>query len=120
MKLNPNANIVILTGAGISKESGLSTFRDADGIWSRVKVEDVATPQAFARDPDSVHAFYNERRAGLVHSGVTPNAAHDALARLEANWTGSVFLVTQNIALPTTDANLYRRQPRTDSQDYWR
>ncbi|MBZ0215178.1 MAG: NAD-dependent deacylase [Fimbriimonadaceae bacterium] len=96
MNIEPNANIVVLTGAGISKESGLSTFRDADGIWTKVRVEDVATPEAFARDPDRVHAFYNERRAGLL-SGVAPNAAHAALARLEADWAGDVLVVTQNI-----------------------
>jgi len=89
--------IVILTGAGISKESGLSTFRDADGIWSRVRVEDVATPEAFARDPERVHAFYNERRRNLLSGKVAPNAAHLALARLEAEWPDPVLLVTQNI-----------------------
>ena len=77
-------NIVILTGAGISKESGLDTFRDADGIWSKVRIEDVATPEAFARDPERVHEFYNARRAKLVAGGVEPNVAHQALARLEA------------------------------------
>ncbi len=90
-------NIVILTGAGISKESGLDTFRDADGIWSKVRIEDVATPEAFARDPVGVHAFYNARRRGLVGDNVRPNAAHTALARLEAEWPGEVLLVTQNI-----------------------
>ena len=75
-------SIVILTGAGISKESGLDTFRDADGIWSKVRLEDVATPEGFARDPDRVHAFYNARRRQLRGDGVKPNAAHEALARL--------------------------------------
>ena len=89
--------IVILTGAGISKESGLDTFRDPDGLWARVRIEDVATPEAFARDPDRVHAFYNHRRQGLLSSEVQPNAAHAALARLEAEWPGEVLLVTQNI-----------------------
>lgn len=89
--------IVILTGAGISKESGLDTFRDTDGLWARVRIEDVATPEAFARDPDRVHAFYNHRRAGLIADGVAPNPAHLALARLEAEWPGEVLLVTQNI-----------------------
>jgi NAD-dependent deacetylase len=92
-----NRRIVILTGAGISKESGLDTFRDPDGLWARVRIEDVATPEAFARDPDRVHAFYNHRRATLVADGVAPNAAHRALARLEAAWPGDVLLVTQNI-----------------------
>ncbi len=89
--------IVILTGAGISKESGLDTFRDPDGIWSKVRLEDVATPEAFERDPARVHAFYNARRQSLVSHNVQPNAAHTALARLEAEWRGEVLLVTQNI-----------------------
>ena len=87
--------IVVLTGAGISRESGLATFRDPDGIWNRVRLEDVATPDAFARDPARVHAFYNARRAQLVD--VQPNAAHFALARLEREWPGPVLLVTQNV-----------------------
>lgn len=89
--------IVILTGAGISKESGLSTFRDADGIWATVRLEDVATPEAFERDPQRVHAFYNARRRGLLAPEIQPNAAHLALARLERDWPGEVLLVTQNI-----------------------
>ena len=89
--------IVVLTGAGISKESGLDTFRDKDGIWSKVRLEDVATPEAFQRDPERVHAFYNSRRAGLMSENVLPNAAHQALARLESDWPGQVLLVTQNI-----------------------
>jgi NAD-dependent deacetylase len=93
----PDSTIVILTGAGISKESGLDTFRDADGIWAKVRLEDVATPEAFARDPVRVHDFYNDRRRGLLSSQVTPNPAHLALARLEADWPGEVLLVTQNI-----------------------
>ncbi|MDH3581878.1 MAG: NAD-dependent deacylase [Hyphomicrobiales bacterium] len=87
--------IVILTGAGLSAESGLSTFRDKDGIWARHKIEDVATPEAFARDPEAVLAFYNTRRKGA--QGVRPNAAHQALARLEADFSGDVLTVTQNI-----------------------
>ncbi len=93
----PDSTIVILTGAGISKESGLDTFRDADGIWAKVRVEDVATPEAFERDPVRVHAFYNARRQGLLSADVEPNAAHLALARLEADWSGEILLVTQNI-----------------------
>lgn len=89
--------IVILTGAGISKESGLETFRCADGIWSKVHLEDVATPEAFARDPDHVHAFYNARRAHLQDPAIQPNAAHLALARLERCYPGLVLLVTQNV-----------------------
>lgn len=89
--------IVMLTGAGISKESGLDTFRDADGIWARVRLEDVATPEAFARSPARVQAFYNARRRQLATAEVAPNAAHHALAELERRWPGSVLLVTQNI-----------------------
>jgi NAD-dependent deacetylase len=79
-------SIVVLTGAGISKESGLDTFRCEDGIWSRVNLEDVATPKGFARDPALVHAFYNARRSKLADPSVEPNAAHTALARLEREW----------------------------------
>ena len=89
--------IVVLTGAGISKESGLDTFRCADGIWSRVNLEDVATPEAFARNPDLVHDFYNARRGKLKDPFVAPNAAHAALARLEREWPGELLVVTQNI-----------------------
>lgn len=87
--------IVILTGAGISAESGLGTFRGAGGLWENHRVEDVATPEAFARDPDLVHRFYNMRRAAL--STVEPNAAHEALAGLERDHTGDVLIVTQNV-----------------------
>ena len=89
--------IVILTGAGISRESGLATFRDADGIWAQVRLEDVATPEAFARDPAHVQAFYNARRRGLQDPAIQPNAAHRALARLEQTYPGDVLLVTQNV-----------------------
>lgn len=92
-----DAVIVILTGAGISKESGLDTFRDADGIWSKVRWEDVATPEAFARDPERVHAFYNMRRARTRTLDIKPNAAHEALARLEGEWVGRVLIITQNV-----------------------
>ena len=88
-------NIVILTGAGISAESGLATFRGADGLWEGHRVEDVATPHAFARDPALVRAFYDARRARLGE--VEPNAAHEALARLDAGWSGDFLLVTQNV-----------------------
>jgi NAD-dependent deacetylase len=90
-------SIVVLTGAGISKESGLATFRDPDGIWASVRIEDVATPQAFVRDEARVHAFYNARRKGLRDPSVQPNDAHLALAILEANWRGEMLLVTQNV-----------------------
>ncbi len=92
-----SAPIVVLTGAGISKESGLDTFRDADGIWSKVRIEDVATPEAFAHDPVHVHEFYNGRRLGLLNTAVKPNPAHEALAKLEREWPGGVLIVTQNI-----------------------
>ena len=88
-------NIVVLTGAGISAESGLATFRAADGLWEGHCVEDVATPEAYGRDPELVHQFYDARRARLAE--VEPNAAHRALARLEAAWTGDFLLVTQNV-----------------------
>jgi NAD-dependent deacetylase len=90
-------SIVILTGAGISKESGLDTFRDADGIWSKVRLEDVATPDAFRRAPEKVHAFYNMRRRRIAAPDIQPNAAHRALVRLEQDWPGDFLLVTQNV-----------------------
>ena len=88
-------NLVILTGSGISAESGVPTFRAADGLWEGHRIEDVATPQAFARDPALVQDFYNQRRRQLGQ--VEPNAAHVALARLAARWEGDVLLVTQNV-----------------------
>lgn len=88
-------NIVILTGAGISAESGVPTFRASDGLWMGHPIEDVATPEAFARDPATVHDFYNARRRQLAE--VQPNAAHRALAELAARWPGSLTLVTQNV-----------------------
>lgn len=87
--------IVILTGAGLSAESGLGTFRDKDGLWTRYRLEDVATPEGFARDPKLVHDFYNARRANCLDA--TPNEAHDALARLEQALGPRVGIVTQNI-----------------------
>jgi NAD-dependent deacetylase len=86
---------VILTGAGISAESGLPTFRDADGLWEGHRVEDVATPEAFASRPHVVHRFYDLRRAALDR--VRPNAAHDALARLEEQLGDDLVVVTQNV-----------------------
>ena len=88
-------NIVILTGAGISAESGLETFRSEDGLWASHRIEDVCTPEALARDPALVHRFYDLRREAL--GTVAPNPAHDALARLEREWPGDVLLVTQNV-----------------------
>lgn len=89
------SNIVILTGAGISAESGISTFRDEGGLWAKHRVEDVATPEGFARDPQLVVNFYNERRKQAA--SVSPNAAHIALAELEAEHEGALLLVTQNV-----------------------
>jgi len=97
VSLPGDASIVVLTGAGISKESGLDTFRDKDGTWARVRVEDVATPEGFRRDPARVHDFYNSRRRELTAGGAVPNPAHEALARLEREWAGKVLVVTQNI-----------------------
>jgi len=88
-------SIVVLTGAGISAESGLATFRGPDGLWEGHRVEQVCTPQALARDPATVHRFYDARRAAL--SQVEPNAAHRALARLDAEWPGDLVIVTQNV-----------------------
>jgi NAD-dependent deacetylase len=87
--------IVILTGAGISAESGLETFRAEDGLWAQHRVEDVATPEGFTRDPKLVVDFYNARRAQAAE--VSPNAAHKALAKLEAEHGGEVIVITQNV-----------------------
>ncbi|HKJ63539.1 MAG TPA: NAD-dependent deacylase [Hyphomicrobiales bacterium] len=88
-------SIVILTGAGLSAESGLSTFRDKDGIWAQYDYREVATPEGFARNPAKVLEFYNRRRR--ENKGVQPNAAHLALARLEQAYSGDVLIITQNI-----------------------
>ena len=88
-------NIVILTGAGVSAESGLATFRGPDGLWEGHRVEDVCTPEAYGRNPALVHAFYDARREKL--RSVEPNAAHKALARLDSEWPGDLLLVTQNV-----------------------
>ena len=93
--MGPVRNIVVLTGAGISAESGVPTFRAADGLWEGHRVEDVATPEAFARDPALVQGFYDARRAHLAR--VEPNPAHLALARLDAEWPGALLIVTQNV-----------------------
>lgn len=93
--IGPDSNIVILTGAGMSAESGVATFRDAGGLWEGHRVEEVASPAGFAHDPELVHEFYNQRRAQL--KTVEPNAGHEALARLERQWHGGFLLVTQNV-----------------------
>lgn len=88
-------NIVILTGAGLSAESGIATFRGPGGLWEGHRVEDVCTPEALADDPELVHRFYDARRAKLAE--VAPNPAHVALARLDAEWPGQLLIVTQNV-----------------------
>lgn len=88
--------IVILTGAGISAESGIGTFRDKGGLWEKYRIEDVATPDAFRRDPDFVLDFYNQRRRQLL-ADVAPNPGHEALARLEREYPGEVLVITQNV-----------------------
>ena len=89
--------IVVLTGAGISVESGLPSFRGAVGLWQGWRLEDVATPEAFARDPALVQRFYDARRRQLLDPAIRPNAAHRALAELERRWPDPVLVVTQNI-----------------------
>ena len=88
-------NIVILTGAGISAESGIATFRASDGLWEEHRVEDVATPEGFERDPALVQRFYDARRARLKE--VVPNPAHVALTRLDRDWPGALLIITQNV-----------------------
>ncbi len=90
-------SIVVLTGAGISVESGLPSFRGAGGLWEGWRLEDIATPEAFARDPATVQRFYDQRRRQLVSEDIRPNGAHLALAELERRWPGEVLVVTQNI-----------------------
>jgi len=89
--------IVLLTGAGISQESGIATFRDSGGLWEKMRAEDVATPQAFRRNPALVYSFYNERRRQLTGGSVHPNAAHRALAELEHKSREPVLVITQNV-----------------------
>ena len=88
-------NIVVLTGAGISAESGIDTFRDAGGLWEKHRVEDVATPQGYERDAALVQRFYDARREAVQK--VAPNPAHEALARLDREWEGGLLIVTQNV-----------------------
>lgn len=94
-------NIVILTGAGVSADSGIATFRASDGLWENHNIEEVATPEGYARNPELVQRFYNERRAQLLDPKIKPNPAHSALAELEAHYQskgiGSITVVTQNI-----------------------
>lgn len=95
--LNDLQSIVILTGAGASAESGIRTFRAADGLWEDHRIEDVATPEGFEANPSLVQRFYNERRRQLQDAAIQPNACHHALARLEREFPGPVLLVTQNV-----------------------
>ncbi len=98
MKLNSRPrHIVVLTGAGISAESGIKTFRDANGLWEDHDIMEVASPSGFDRNPDLVHRFYNQRRAQLLSDEVKPNLAHQALAKLENKFSGKVTIVTQNV-----------------------
>lgn len=89
--------VVVLTGAGISAESGINTFRGADGLWEGHHISDVASPEGFVRDPALVYKFYNDRRRQLLQPQIQPNAAHEALARLEERLGDDFLLVTQNI-----------------------
>lgn len=93
----PYRSIVVLTGAGVSAESGIRTFRAADGLWEDHRIEDVASPEGFARNPVLVQRFYNERRRKLADPTVKPNAAHAALAAFEQRFAGDFLLVTQNV-----------------------
>ncbi|MET3599574.1 NAD-dependent deacylase [Martelella mangrovi] len=95
MQISPKASIVVLTGAGISAESGLATFRDNGGLWADHDIRDVATPEGFYRNPGLVFDFYNMRRREAAKA--SPNAAHNALAALENAWPGDFLLVTQNV-----------------------
>ena len=90
-------SIVVLTGAGISAESGIETFRAAEGLWANHHVDDVATLEGFARNPQLVYEFYNQRRRQLLTPEISPNAAHSALAKFEHEFGGEFLLVTQNV-----------------------
>ena len=90
-------NIFILTGAGVSKESGIQTFREKDGLWDNYKIEDVCTINAFIKNPQFVNDFYNQRKKKMNDSNIKPNSAHHKIAKLENKWQGEFLLVTQNI-----------------------
>ena len=90
-------SVVVLTGAGISAESGIKTFRAVDGLWENHSVDEVATPEGFSRNPQLVYEFYNQRRKQLLSDEIAPNSAHAALAKFERNTNGKFLLVTQNI-----------------------
>lgn len=95
--ISNSRSIVVLTGAGISAESGIPTFRASDGLWEGHRIDDVATPAAFSRNPGLVQQFYNQRRKDLNSPSIKPNAAHQALAALEKGFAGDITLVTQNV-----------------------
>jgi NAD-dependent deacetylase len=97
LKTISDPKIVVLTGAGISAESGIETFRDNNGLWENHKMEEVATPEAFERNPELVHRFYNARRQQLLSAAVAPNPAHFALAKLEKSLNQNLVLITQNV-----------------------
>jgi NAD-dependent deacetylase len=97
MRALESKSIIILTGAGISAESGIRTFRDPGGLWEGLRPEEIAHPHAFEATPKIVHAFYNAKRKQLQEASVAPNAAHLALAQLEKAWRGDFLLVTQNV-----------------------
>lgn len=90
-------NIVLLTGAGVSAESGIKTFRDQGGLWENHDILEVASPEGFRTNPDLVHRFYNDRVASLDRPEVRPNLAHEAIAKLQKEYQGEVFLITQNV-----------------------
>jgi NAD-dependent deacetylase len=94
-RMSETRNIVVLTGAGVSAESGIDTFRGGGGLWEQHRVEDVATPEAFERDPELVLRFYDMRRSAIQTK--EPNPAHFALAKLDQAWPGELLIVTQNV-----------------------
>lgn len=93
----PIRSVVVLTGAGVSAESGINTFRASDGLWENHPIEEVATPEGFARNPQLVYEFYNGRRRQLLSDDIRPNAAHTALAKFAHEFSGDFLLVTQNV-----------------------
>ncbi len=109
--------IVILTGAGISAESGIPTFRGADGLWEGHRLQDVASPEGFGRDPATVHRFYNERRARLDDPSVQPNAGHRAIVDLARGWPAPVRVITQNVDDLHERAGLARVDPDSGARE---
>lgn len=129
--MNKYKNIVVLTGAGISAESGISTFRSDNGLWENHRIEDVAMPSGYQRNPELVHRFYNMLRANLQKPEIKPNLAHIALATFEANFAGQFTLITQNIddlhkragskqVLPMHGELLKARCPHTNKVLEWK